>query len=170
MIIAGGSFWLLHVQSLHIQPQTRKCKPCSEGPSCVLRMASLMSQWKEILSIWNSLHSTTGVPWRLIHLWRRILKTLGNIPRWRAEIVRRSANKVADMLLTLGPPMEILFKSSLPIHILDLYSSKLCVQQLTQEITENQFKEQEVLAPKKNDKHLLFSEESFGINSSCSLA
>lgn len=37
-----------------------------EGDSCI---------------IWNSLNSTPGVPWSLIHLWHRILKTLENIPR-----------------------------------------------------------------------------------------
>lgn len=41
--------------------------------------------------------------------------------------------------------MEMLFKSSLPIYISDLYSSELCVQQVTQEVSANHLLEQEDL-------------------------
>lgn len=96
--------------------------------------------------IWSSLHSAHGFHWNLIHLWRRIILTLGTIQRWRAELIRRSANKVADNLAKLGPPVEILFTASLPIHISHLYSIETCVQGGPQTHSKAVYQEQEIQA------------------------
>ncbi|KAJ8649687.1 hypothetical protein MRB53_002710 [Persea americana] len=95
----------------------------------------------------NSLTSTIGISWSLIHLWCRILNTLWEIPRWRAEVVRRSANKMADILSELGPPVEMLFTSSLAVHISAIYHSDLTLQQhmQVQEIGSYHLQEQEGL-------------------------
>lgn len=59
-------------------------------------------------------------------LWRRILNTLATLTIWKGELIRSSANNVADNLAKLGPPVEMLFTSSLPIHIWNLYSLEQC--------------------------------------------
>lgn len=68
----------------------------------------------DLFIIWFSLQSNHGFPWNLIHLWRRIISALGKIPRWRAELIRRSTNKMADNLAKLGPLVEILYFLLLP--------------------------------------------------------
>lgn len=79
--------------------------------------------------IWNSLHSTEGFSWPLMPLWRRILLNIKTLPMWRVDLIHRSANSVVDHLAKLGPRLEMLFNTSLPIYIWHIYLSEKCVQE-----------------------------------------
>lgn len=55
---------------------------------------------------------------------------MDKLPGWKTTLIRRFANKVADILIKLGPPMEMAFTSSLPIHMWTTYSMNIYVQDM----------------------------------------
>lgn len=95
--------------------------------------------------IWNSLHFSEGFPWSLMRIWRRIQASLTHLPRWTMALIRRSANSVADRFAKLGLPMEILFNTSLPMHIWNLYLLEQSVQALRRRSNSPQSQEEQLL-------------------------
>ena len=79
--------------------------------------------------IWNNINSKSGMPWKLMPLWKKLCHTLAHIPCWQVLLIRRSSNRLADALSKMGPPQEIMFTSNLPIHITDVYLQELCLQE-----------------------------------------
>ena len=66
----------------------------------------------------------------LMKIWRKIQITLGKLPQWKETLIRRSANMMADTLAKLGPPLEMVFSTSLPIHTWNIYSLEIYVQDM----------------------------------------
>lgn len=95
--------------------------------------------------IWNSLHFSEGFPWSLMRIWRRIQASLTHLPWWTMALIRRSANSVADRFAKLGLPMEILFNTSLPMHIWNLYLLEQSVQALWRRSNSPQSQEEQLL-------------------------
>ncbi|KAJ8640695.1 hypothetical protein MRB53_017389 [Persea americana] len=79
--------------------------------------------------IWNNIHSDSGMPWKLMPLWKYLRHTLAQIPRCKVLLIPRTANRMADALAKLAPVQEIVFTSTLPIHIQDIYSYDMCLQE-----------------------------------------
>ncbi|KAJ8640692.1 hypothetical protein MRB53_017386 [Persea americana] len=79
--------------------------------------------------IWNNIHSDSGMPWKMMPLWKNLRHTLAEIPRCKVLLIRRTTNRMADALAKLAPLQEIVFISTLPIHIQDIYSYDKCSQE-----------------------------------------
>eukprot|EP00268_Persea_americana_P033742 TRINITY_DN33369_c0_g1_i3.p1 TRINITY_DN33369_c0_g1~~TRINITY_DN33369_c0_g1_i3.p1 ORF type:complete len:138 (-),score=14.31 TRINITY_DN33369_c0_g1_i3:18-431(-) len=71
----------------------------------------------------------SGMPWNLMPLWKNLRHTLEQIPRHRILLNRRTTNRMADALAKLVPPQEIIFTSTLPIHIQEIYLQDMCLQE-----------------------------------------
>lgn len=61
-------------------------------------------------------------------LWKKLSEALSQIPSWKVVLIKRDSNRLADALAKLKPPQEILFSSTLPLHIQDIYLQELCMQ------------------------------------------
>lgn len=79
--------------------------------------------------IWDSMSKDEGVPWTLMPLWKRIQLSIKSLARWRVDLIRWPANSILDHLTKLGPSKEIIFRSSLPIHIQQIYLLEKCVRE-----------------------------------------
>lgn len=69
------------------------------------------------------------MPWGLMPVWKKLRVALNHFNHWQVILARRNANRIAAALAKLGPPLEILFTLSLPIHIQEIYSQELFVQE-----------------------------------------
>ena len=72
-------------------------------------------------------------------------KRLPNLPQWKATLIRRSANMVADSLAKLGAMVELVFNSSLPIHIWNIYSLEMSMQEVQRGSNTPQSQEHHIL-------------------------
>lgn len=77
----------------------------------------------------HSLTSDLGIPWKLMLLWKKLRDALAKFNRWQVTLACRNENRLADALAKLGPPQDTLFTASFPIHIKDIYSQELYVQE-----------------------------------------
>ncbi|KAJ8619346.1 hypothetical protein MRB53_027875 [Persea americana] len=54
--------------------------------------------------VWNNLTTDSGMPWKVIHLWKKLQESFLLIPCWHVTLIRHETNRITDALAKLKPP------------------------------------------------------------------